>query len=92
MAVALPAATQDHILDQAMLAVYEHHMETAHPLHSYINVRVLEYVCYTCGQVLFEGPEFVDWIGGREWMGVTFPRRSGSWLTDFARRVARERQ
>ena len=92
MAVALPAATQEHILDQAMLAVYQHHLQTAHPLYSYINVRVLEYVCYACGQVLFEGPEFVDWTRGREWMGVTFPQRSRSWLTDFARRVARERQ
>ena len=91
MVVELSEAQQWHILDQGMLAVYRHHFETGHPTEFFVRVRVLEYVCPTCGEVLFEGPEFVDWNGGQEWRFHAVRRRSRSWFRNFARKVARER-
>jgi hypothetical protein len=89
VAVEHPHATQWHILDQGMLAVHRHHFETGHATEFFVSVRVLEYVCPKCGEVLLEGPEFVDWNGGREWRFYAVRRRSRTWVRRFARKVAR---
>jgi len=82
---------QEHILDQGMLAIHQHHAATRHPRAFYANIRKLEYVCAHCGLVLFEGPDFVDFTGGEEWCRYVFPRRCKGWLRNFARKVARQR-
>ena len=82
---------QRQILDQGMLAVYRHHEATGHPRAFYVSIKKLEYVCRHCGLVLFEGPDFVDFTGGEEWRCYVFDRRGKSWLRNFARKVARQR-
>ena len=89
-AIPLSEGETCRILDQGMLAVYLHHLQTHHPREFYVSVRVLEYVCSRCGLVLFEGPAFIDFDGREEWRCYVFPRRSRSWLRNFARNVARQ--
>lgn len=42
------------------LAVYEHNLRTAHPRRILVRPDKQEYVCPTCGEVLYEGPYFTD--------------------------------
>ena len=42
------------------LAVYEHNLRTAHPRRIIVHPDRQEYVCPTCGEVLYEGPYFTD--------------------------------
>jgi len=88
----LSHAQQWHVLDQGMFAVYQHHFRTGHPREFFVSMRVLEYVCSKCGEVLFEGPAFVDYDGRPEWRSCSVGRRSRSWLREFGRKIARERQ
>lgn len=82
---------QRHILDQGLLAVYRHQVATGHPRAFYVNVKKLEFVSRHCGLVLFEGPDFVDFMGDEEWRCYIYPRRGKGWLRNLARKVARQR-
>ena len=42
------------------VAVYEHNLRTAHPRRIIVHPEKQEYVCATCGEVLYEGPYFTD--------------------------------
>jgi hypothetical protein len=70
------------------LAVYEHNLRTTHPRRILVHPEKQEYVCYTCGEVLYEGPYFTD--GPYPWpKDVRFPPMSLAQIGDLRRHVAK---
>lgn len=58
--------------DAGLASVYAHNKATHHPLTFYISNMRLEYICSTCGEVLYEGPVFEDGVPGFErWRAPT---------------------
>jgi hypothetical protein len=70
------------------LAVYEHNLSTAHPLRIIVHPDRQEYICPTCGEVLYEGPDFID--GSYPYpKQYHFPRRSMMQIGELRRAVAK---
>ena len=70
------------------LAVYEHNLRTAHPRRIIVHPDRQEYVCPTCGEVLYEGPDFTDGSSPRP-KQYNFPPMSVMQIGQLRRHVAK---
>ncbi len=70
------------------LAVYEHNLRTAHPRRIIVHPDRQEYVCPTCGEVLYEGPSFTDGSFPRP-KEYRFPPMSAMQIGELRRRVGK---